>query len=414
MAVTSGFFNSLNRDRRYNAEQMSAIFNGIINDGVFANIGTSFTVVADSGTTVHVGIGRAWFNSTWLYNDTILPVTLDASELVLDRIDAVVIEIDRSDAVRAGSIKVVKGTPASTPQNPTMTSTNYVHQYPLAYILRKAGSTEITQANITSMIGTSSCPYITGILQVQSIDNIVAQWQAQWLEWYNTETAQGEADVESMINQWNTWFNTQTTQGEANLEQWMLQMASDFNEWFGDLQIILDGDVATGLASQILEIQETLETLAKENCIYVPLEDSSGNPIQDNLGNDIEGKSVLGGGAGTSEEVTQLKGEVEGLKGDLSQTNNTLEEHIDDTTVHITEAERTSWNGKADQTDLDVVEETADGALQRSGGTMTGALVAGGTQDVATSQARNIYDGTTDMEVGVTTLATGVIYLMYE
>ena len=45
---------------------------------------------------------------------------------------------------------------------------------------------------------------------------------------------------------------------------------------------------------------------------------------------------------------------------------------------------------------------------------MTGTLVAGGTQDVATSQARNIYAGTTDMEAGVTTLATGVIYLMYE
>ena len=67
MSLTSGFFNSVNQDRRYNAEQMSAIFDGVINDGVFANIGTAFEVKASSGYTVNIGIGRAWFNSRLLY-----------------------------------------------------------------------------------------------------------------------------------------------------------------------------------------------------------------------------------------------------------------------------------------------------------------------------------------------------------
>ena len=42
MSVSSGFFNSLNGDRKYNAAQMSAIFDGLIIDGVFASIGTAF------------------------------------------------------------------------------------------------------------------------------------------------------------------------------------------------------------------------------------------------------------------------------------------------------------------------------------------------------------------------------------
>ena len=42
MSITSGFYNSYNGDRRYNAEQMSAIFDGIINDGVFSNIADAF------------------------------------------------------------------------------------------------------------------------------------------------------------------------------------------------------------------------------------------------------------------------------------------------------------------------------------------------------------------------------------
>lgn len=175
MSVTSGFFNSLNGDRRYNAEQMSSIFDGIINDGIFANIGTAFRVRADTENTITVGIGRAWFNSTWLLNDAVLPLTADVSEILLNRIDAVVIEINHSESVREGSIKIVKGTPASNPNSPTMIYTSEVHQYPLAYIYRAAGSSSIVQANITNMIGTGSCPYITTILQVTDIDNIMSQ-----------------------------------------------------------------------------------------------------------------------------------------------------------------------------------------------------------------------------------------------
>lgn len=270
MSVTSGFFNSLNGDRRYNAEQMSAIFDGIINDGVFANIGTAFGVQADTGDIITVGIGRAWFNSTWLLNDAILPITAEASEVLLDRYDAVIIEIDHSDSVRAGSIKIIKGTPSSNPTYPTMTSTLDVHQYPLAYIYRKAGSNEITQSNITNMIGTSSCPYITGILQVQNIDKIVAQWQ----------------------DQWNRWFADETEAGNNQMAQWMANTQLEFNTWFGNLQTILDGDVATKLAQQIMELQNKFGTLAKEYCIYQSVEDSNEDSLEDSYGTSVEGKIV--------------------------------------------------------------------------------------------------------------------------
>lgn len=270
MSVTSGFFNSLNGDRRYNAEQMSSIFDGIINDGIFANIGTAFGVRADVGNAITIGSGRAWFNSTWLLNDAVLPITADASEVLLDRYDAVVIEIDHSDSVRAGSIKIVKGTPSSSPQRPTMVSTMDVHQYPLAYIYRKAGASGIVQADITSMIGTGSCPYITGILQVLGIDNIVAQWQDQWAQ----------------------WFASQTQEGNNQMTQWMGDKQLEFNTWFGNLQTILDGDTASNLAQQILELQQKFGTLAKEYCIYQSLDASDGNAIEDSYGTTMEGKIV--------------------------------------------------------------------------------------------------------------------------
>lgn len=270
MSVTSGFFNSLNGDRRYNAEQMSAIFDGIINDGVFANIGTAFGVRVDSGNIITVGIGRAWFNSTWLFNDAILPIVADESEVLLDRYDAVVIEIDHSDSVRAGNIKIVKGTPSSTPQYPVMIHTVDVNQYPLAYIYRKAGASSIAQANVTSMIGTSSCPYITGILQVLNIDNIVAQWGDQWAQ----------------------WFTEQTSAGNNQMTSWMDQKQMEFNTWFGNLQTILDSDVAAKLAEDILELQNRFGVLAREYCIYQGIEDSDNESVEDSYGTSIEGKIV--------------------------------------------------------------------------------------------------------------------------
>ena len=233
MSVTSGFFNSLYGDRRYSAEQMSALFDGIINDGVFANIGTAFAVNADTGNVITIGIGRAWYNSAWVYNDAILPIALDTSEILLDRIDAVVIDVNHNNDVRNGAIEIVKGTASSSPQRPVMINTSDHHQYPLAYIYRKAGSNEIVQANITNMIGTSSCPYITGILQVQNIDKIVAQWEDQWAQWFTAETQAGNNEM----------------------TQWMGEKQLEFNTWFGNLQTILDGDTATKLAEQILELQ---------------------------------------------------------------------------------------------------------------------------------------------------------------
>lgn len=270
MSVTSGFFNSLNGDRRYNAEQMSAIFDGIINDGVFANIGTAFGVKADVGNAITVGIGRAWYNSTWVYNDSILPMTLDASEVLLNRIDSIVIDVDHSDSVRDGTIQIVKGVPSSSPQRPTMIHTTDHHQYPLCYINRKAGSNGIVQADITNMVGTSSCPYITGILKVMNIDNIVAQW----------------------YDQWNQWFTSETQAGNNQMAQWMGDKQLEFNTWFGNLQTILDGDAATKMAEQILELQNKFKVLAREYCIYEGVEDSDGNPIEDSYDSVVTGKIV--------------------------------------------------------------------------------------------------------------------------
>ena len=61
MAFTSGFFNSVNGDRTYDALQMSQIFDGLIKDGIIKNWldGLKVSFQIPSANSVVIGTGRA-------------------------------------------------------------------------------------------------------------------------------------------------------------------------------------------------------------------------------------------------------------------------------------------------------------------------------------------------------------------
>lgn len=268
MTVTSGFFNSLNHDRKYDTRQISQIFDGIIEDGVYMNIYNQFKVTASEGLVIQVDTGRSWFNHAWTLNDSILLRTLDPAEILFDRIDAVVIRIDHTEAVRSGDIiEIVKGTPSANPVRPTLQNGPETFQHPLAYITVPAEATAITQENITNMVGTSECPFVTGAAQGMNIDMLISQWQSQW----------------------NNWFNKTTSNGETDLKNWMDQTQFEFNTWFEELQTILDGDVAANLTKEVLALKDKFKTLVREYTIYDTVDDTSDETIQDSEGNNIEG-----------------------------------------------------------------------------------------------------------------------------
>lgn len=195
MALTCGFYNSVDGDRKYDATQFASLFDGVITDGVVAAVGDFFATTPGGGMVVNVGTGRAWFNRTWTYSDAKIPLTLDASDLLYDRIDAVVLEIDTSIAVRDNSIKVVKGTPAQQPQKPTLTNKGDIHQYALAYVRVKASSIEVGAGDITINVGQADCPFVTSIVETPELEVLFAQWDAQFTEWFENVQSQLEGDV---------------------------------------------------------------------------------------------------------------------------------------------------------------------------------------------------------------------------
>lgn len=254
MSVSSGFFNSLNGDRKYNAAQMSAIFDGLIIDGVFASIGTAFAVKAAGGLTVNVGIGKAWFDHTWTVNDSILPMTAPEAEVLLDRIDAVVLEVNGMESVCNNTIKFVKGNPSSAPSRPTLTNEGNVHQYPLCYIYRKYGTAVINQADITPMVGTESTPFVTGILQTISLDELLGKWQDELDRFTDARSKEVDDWIAQEESDFTAWFNKMKAdlqQEQTVLDQWIASEQADFLAWYNQMKDQLSGDVAGNLQLEI-------------------------------------------------------------------------------------------------------------------------------------------------------------------
>mgnify|MGYP000793099254 FL=1 len=254
MSVSSGFFNSLNGDRKYNAAQMSAIFDGLIIDGVFASIGTAFAVKAAGGLTVNVGIGKAWFDHTWTVNDSILPMTAPEAEVLLDRIDAVVLEVNGMESIRENTIKFVKGNPSSAPSRPILTNEGNVHQYPLCYIYRKYGTAVINQADITPMVGTESTPFVTGILQTISLDELLGKWRDELDRFTDARSQEVDDWIAQEESDFTAWFNKMKAdlqQEQTVLDQWIASEQADFLAWYNQMKDQLSGDVAGNLQLEI-------------------------------------------------------------------------------------------------------------------------------------------------------------------
>jgi hypothetical protein len=219
MSLSYGFFNSKDGDRKYNTTDMSQLFDGLIIDGVFATIGNQFHVTPGNGLSVNVGTGRAWFNHTWTLNDSVIPLSVDAPDVLRDRIDTVVLDVNSDILVRANSIKIVKGEPDETPVEPTLTNTATLHRHKLALIYVTANATEFVSGNITNKVGTTDCPYVTGPVSTIDATTLFDGWDNSFDSWFNLIKASWNNFVGS-VGGWDEWFDG---------------VKGDFSDWFNSV-----------------------------------------------------------------------------------------------------------------------------------------------------------------------------------
>ena len=265
--LTCGFYNGA--DREYDAEQMASIFDGVIRDGIYESIGDRF-VVTTSGTNreVVVGTGRAWLNHTWTLNDDPMILECGVADPLSPRIDAVVIEVNKSESVRDNFIKIVEGTAGTRPTKPELSNGPYVYQYPLCYIYRQADSDVIRPADITNCVGEET-PFVTGILVSRSISDLLTRWQADLDDFVASEKADMDTFMTIQEEDFNSWYAERQTEMQSAIDetdQWSKSARDYFTLWFDDIQAQLDTNAAGNLQNQIDEAEiKRLLTYGLEN-----------------------------------------------------------------------------------------------------------------------------------------------------
>lgn len=232
MAITSGFFNSVNGDRRYNAEQINDFLTGLVSGGVYESVGGGLQVKSNAGMKVQVLPGKlSDSNGRWLQNDSTLVLTLDAADLVLNRYDAIVAKLDSNQNQRTGTITIKKGTVASTPTKPTAERTQFVEEYILAYVYVGKGVTAITQAQIEdTRANTSICGFVTGLIKQVDTSQLFLQYQTAYAQFLN------------------------------ELNDWKRQQKMAFDNWFATLTDELKIDTYIGWSYRTWGSPDPLET----------------------------------------------------------------------------------------------------------------------------------------------------------
>lgn len=264
MSIRSGFWNSNGSDvREYYNSDFSRLLNLLVRDGIHMTYGEHFMVEANTGMSVIVKPGEAWFNSTWIQNDADYPITIPSAPVIAGykRIDSIVIKIDSSDNVRLATIECVSGEPGSNPTPPSLPNTTTVKYHKIADVSVATGQTSITTANITTYVGTDTAPYISGILQTVSASSLLLQWNAQFINFMTTNENEWQTMVTQKSNEFEEWmtasendFETWQDGETTNYSIWLDSKQAGFEEWFQYLQDQLDDNQAGHLQNQILDI----------------------------------------------------------------------------------------------------------------------------------------------------------------
>lgn len=234
MAIESGYYNSLNGDRKYNAETMSKYFNGLFTRGVLQNYQGKFVVEENEGMTVIVSSGKAYFSDgKWIENTTDLLVNIEAADVVLNRIDRIVLRNDRTKEGRKATVEVKKGTPSGSPTAPELTNNEDIEELSLATISVAAKQSEIKQINITNTIpDTDVCGYVTGIIEQVDTSDLYKQYQDAYKEFYD--------DNDERFNDLYTGnesrFDDMYTENGKKLDDQLEENDDTFNNWFSGIK----------------------------------------------------------------------------------------------------------------------------------------------------------------------------------
>ncbi len=170
----SRFFDSVEKDKEYYADDFAEYFRMFLTDGVW-QMGENLKVSAGSGLSVSIGYGAAmvqgygyWLkdNSAGLLQKSFQPAAAQA------RIDRVVLRLDTSLSQRKVSIEVLTGTPGTQPAAPALTRSGNIYELSLAQVRIGANVLSISAADIIDERGDAQ---LCGVVEPKAVTDYLNQ-----------------------------------------------------------------------------------------------------------------------------------------------------------------------------------------------------------------------------------------------
>ncbi len=187
------FFNDVNDDRVYYAEDWARHLKKYFTNGIFNN---ELNVVANNDMTITIKEGDANIEGYRYTNTGDLVKTIDNADGTLNRIDNVVLRLDLTN--RLISAQIIKGTFADKPVAPELIRTSTIYDLRIAKISIPAGTTTITQDLITdTRFITSDCGNVISTVQTPDTENLFIQMQTLF-----------EKQINELNNNFEIWFDS--------------------------------------------------------------------------------------------------------------------------------------------------------------------------------------------------------------
>ena len=232
----------------------------IVSNGVFGSdtSSTDMQVQAAGGMSLKVKQGRGIFAGKWAFLDADMAMTVPMAHVSYTRIDSVIVRIDTSEDVRAGSVIYRNGEPDENPTPPALVNSVNVKEYRLANISVPPNTATITQANITDTRPSGECGFIHNLLWDSDVSAIYAQWQAQFEEWFTTirETLATATIISSFTSRYTATGSTTTV--PINIQR--------YNKALDILQVYINGMLIMTPADYTINNNNTITlTLAIES-----------------------------------------------------------------------------------------------------------------------------------------------------
>ena len=213
--VRSGFYDAVNRDRVYTAEDMNKPYSRVVADGVFAtNTGTPSTdlqvVSANDGRKVTVLAGQGICAKKWFESTTPIIIDVSPNTTLYTRIDSVIMQVDTTAAGRVGSIVYREGTPASEAAPPAINTVPGVVEYRLANITVGRNVSAITGSVISDLRGSAECPWVTGLIKQVDTSTLWQQYNDAFAEYFATTTEDFNDYCELQRESWEAFLSQLT------------------------------------------------------------------------------------------------------------------------------------------------------------------------------------------------------------